>query len=76
MCVEVVQVIEWCIVVDIDDSELKVLCDGCVQYCVVELGEVLLVGGWVLNMVDFSDVYMIFFLLIEQVGLLKIGGEV
>lgn len=27
-------------------------------------------------MVDFSDVYMIFFLLIEQVGMLKLGGEV
>ncbi|WP_171922799.1 HlyD family secretion protein [Salmonella bongori] len=73
--VEAAQATERRIAADIDDSELKAPRDGRVQYRVAEPGEVLSAGGRVLNMVDLSDVYMIFFLPTEQAGQLKIGGE-
>jgi HlyD family secretion protein len=61
---------------DIDDSALKAPRDGRVQYRVAQPGEVLGVGGRVLNMVDLADVYMTFFLPTEAAGRLAIGDEV
>jgi HlyD family secretion protein len=61
---------------DIDDSALKAPRDGRVQYRVAQPGEVLGVGGRVLNMVDLVDVYMTFFLPTEAAGRLAIGDEV
>jgi HlyD family secretion protein len=61
---------------DIDDSSLKAPRDGRVQYRVAQPGEVLGVGGKVLNMVDLADVYMTFFLPTEAAGRLAIGDEV
>lgn len=52
------------------------LCDGWVQYCIVELGEVLLVGGKVFNVVDLFDVYMMFFLFEMVVGCVLFGVDV
>lgn len=62
--------------VDIDDSILRSPRDGRVQYRVAEPGEVVAAGGRVLNLVDLSEVYMVFFLPTEQAGRLAIGGEV
>lgn len=61
--------------VDIDDSSLTAPRKGRVQYRVAQPGEVLAVGGRVLNFVDLSDVYMYFFLPETQVGKLAIGSE-
>lgn len=61
---------------DIDDSSLKAPRDGRVQYRVSQPGEVLGIGGRVLNMVDLADVYMTFFLPTEAAGRLAIGDEV
>jgi HlyD family secretion protein len=60
---------------DIDDSVLRSPRDGRVQYRVAQPGEVLSPGGVVLNMVDLSDVYMIFFLPTEQAGRIALGTE-
>lgn len=61
---------------DIDDSALKAPRDGRIQYRVVQPGEVVGVGGKVLNMVDLGDVYMTFFLPTEAAGRLAMGSEV
>jgi len=61
--------------VDLADSELKAPREGRVQYRVAQPGEVLPVGGRVLNIVDLSDVYMNFFLPAEQAGRLTYGAE-
>ena len=61
---------------DIDDNALKAPRDGRVQYRVAQPGEVLGVGGKVLNMVDLADVYMTFFLPTEAAGRLAIGDDV
>jgi HlyD family secretion protein len=61
---------------DIDDSELRAPRDGRVQYRVAEPGEVLGVGGRVLNMVDLSDVYMTFFLPTEAAGKVALGSDI
>lgn len=61
---------------DIDDSVLKSPRDGRVQYRIAQPGEVLGAGGKVLNLVDLSDVYMIFFLPTEEAGRISLGGEV
>ena len=62
--------------VDIDDSVLKSPRDGRVQYRVAQPGEVLGVGGKVLNMVDLSEVYMTFFLSTVEAGRVAMGSEV
>jgi len=62
--------------VDIADSELKAPRDGRVQYRVAEVGEILGIGGVVLNMLDLSDVYMNFFLPTAAAGRVAIGSEV
>ena len=61
---------------EIDDSQLKAPRDGRVQFRVAQPGEVLGVGGRVLNMIDLSDVYMTFFLPTEAAGRLALGSEV
>ncbi|MDP1671334.1 MAG: HlyD family efflux transporter periplasmic adaptor subunit, partial [Alphaproteobacteria bacterium] len=61
---------------DIDDSVLKSPRDGRVQYRIAQPGEVVGAGGKVLNLVDLSDVYMIFFLPTEEAGRISLGGEV
>ena len=60
---------------DIDDSTLTVPRDGRVQYRVAQPGEVLGVGGKVLNIVDLGDVFMTFFLPTAAAGRLAIGAE-
>ncbi len=60
---------------DITASELKAPRDGRVQYRVAEPGEILGVGGIVLNMLDLSDVYMTFFLPTSSAGRVAIGSE-
>lgn len=61
---------------DIDDSTLTAPRDGRVQYRVAQPGEVLGVGGKVLNIVDLGDVFMTFFLPTEQAGRVALGAEV
>ncbi len=61
---------------DIDDSQLKAPRSGRVQYRVMQPGEVVGVGGAVLNVVDLSDVYMTFFLPTQVAGKVAIGSEV
>ncbi len=61
---------------DINDSTLRALRDGRVQYRIAEPGEVLGAGGRVLNMVDLADVYMTFFLPTLDAGRVKIGADV
>ncbi|MBT9369621.1 HlyD family efflux transporter periplasmic adaptor subunit [Rhizobium sp. CSW-27] len=61
---------------DINDSTLKAVRPGRVQYRVAEPGEVLAAGGRVLNLVDLSDVYMTFFLPTAEAGRVAIGTEV
>ena len=45
---------------DLDECALKAPRTGRVQYRVTEVGEVLGVGGKVLNLVDLADVYLTF----------------
>jgi HlyD family secretion protein len=61
---------------DIDDSQLTAPRAGRVQYRVAQPGEVLGAGGKVLNLVDLTDVYMIFFLPERQAGRVALGSEV
>ncbi|WP_454634782.1 HlyD family secretion protein [Bradyrhizobium cenepequi] len=64
------------ITADINDSVLRSPRYGRVQYRVSQPGEVLSAGGRVLNLVDLSEVYMVFFLPTEQAGRVAIGSEV
>lgn len=61
---------------DIADSLLRAPLNGRVQYRIAEVGEVLGMGGKVLNLVDLSDVYMTFFLPTAQAGKVALGQEV
>lgn len=61
---------------DIDDCALKAPRDGRVQYRITQVGEVLGVGGKVLNLVDLGDVYMTFFLPETAAGRVSMGSEV
>lgn len=61
---------------DIKDSTLKSPRDGRVQYRVAQPGEVLNAGGKVLNLIDFGDVYMSFFLPTASAGRVSMGAEV
>ena len=60
---------------DIRDSSLAAPRGGRVQYRIVQPGEVLGVGGKVLNLVDLSDVYMTFFLPTSATGAVQFGSE-
>ena len=61
---------------DIDDCTLRAPRNGRIQYRIAETGEVLGVGGKVLNLVDLSDVYMTFFLPETIVGRVALGSPV
>ncbi|MEQ5834262.1 biotin/lipoyl-binding protein [Marinobacter sp. NFXS9] len=61
---------------DMDDSELRADRVARVQYRIVEPGEVLGVGGKVLNLVDLTDVYMTFFLPTSEAGRVALGDDV
>lgn len=60
---------------DIADSTLVSPRDGRVQYRVAQPGEVLGVGGNVLNLVDLGDVYMTFFLPETVAGKVALGAD-
>ena len=62
--------------VDVADNELKAPRDGRIQFRVAQPGEVIGIGGRVLNMIDLSDVYMTFFLPSTAVGRVALGSEV
>jgi HlyD family secretion protein len=64
------------ILADINDSVLKAPRDGRVQYRIAQPGEVVGAGGRVLNMIDFTDVYMTFFLPTKTVGQIAEGSDV
>lgn len=61
---------------DIDDCSLRAPRNGRVQYRIAQVGEVLGVGGKVLNLVDLADVYMTFFIPETVAGRVAIGSEV
>ncbi len=60
---------------EIDDTHLVAPRDGRIQLRIAQPGEILSVGGRVLNLLDLSDVSMIFFLPETQAGRLAIGSE-
>ena len=61
---------------DLNDCALKAPRNGRVQYRITQVGEVLGVGGKVLNLVDLTDVYMTFFLPETAVGRVALGSDV
>lgn len=61
---------------DIKDSSLVAPRSGRIQYRIAQPGEVLGVGGKVLNLVDLSDVYMTFFLPTSATGAVQFGSEI
>lgn len=61
---------------DLDDMTLKAPAAGRVQFRIAEPGEVLPIGGKVVNLIDLSDVYMTFFLPTVAAGRVAIGDEV
>jgi HlyD family secretion protein len=61
--------------VDIDDGILVAPRRGRVQYRLAEPGEVLPPGGRVLDTIDLTDVYMLFYLPEDQAGKTTIGAE-
>ena len=60
----------------IDDTVLKAVRNGRVQYRIAQPGEVVSAGGKVLSMIDLSDVTITFFLPEEAAGRVAIGSEV
>ncbi len=62
--------------VDVADNELKAPRDGRIQFRVAQPGEVIGMGGRVLNMIDLSDVYITFFLPSTAAGRVALGSEV
>jgi HlyD family secretion protein len=61
--------------VDVDDGVLKAPRHGRIQYRMAEQGEVLPAGGRVLDMIDLTDVYMLFYLPEDEAGKATIGAE-
>jgi len=61
--------------VDIDDGILVAPRRGRVQYRLAEPGEVLAPGGRVLDTIDLTDVYMIFYLPEAEAGKVTVGAE-
>lgn len=61
---------------DLNDCTLKAPRNGRVQYRITQVGEVLGVGGKLLNLVDLADVYMTFFLPETAVGRVPLGSDV
>jgi HlyD family secretion protein len=61
--------------VDIDDGILVAPRRGRVQYRLAEPGEVLPPGGRVLDTIDLTDVYMLFYLPEAEAGKVTVGAE-
>ena len=61
--------------VDIDDGVLVAPRHGRVQYRLSEPGEVLPPGGRVLDTIDLTDVYMLFYLPEAEAGKVTVGAE-
>jgi HlyD family secretion protein len=61
--------------VDVEDGVLPAPRHGRVQYRMAEQGEVLPAGGRVLDMIDLTDVYMLFYLPEAEAGKVTIGSE-
>src|SRR5262249_48262439 len=61
--------------VDVEDGVLAAPRRGRIQYRLAEQGEVLPAGGRVLDMIDLTDVYMLFYLPEDQAGKTTIGAE-
>jgi HlyD family secretion protein len=61
--------------VDVEDGVLKAPRHGRIQYRLAEEGEVLPAGGRVLDMIDLTDVYMLFYLPENEAGKATIGAE-
>jgi HlyD family secretion protein len=61
--------------VDIDDGVLVAPRRGRVQYRLAEPGEVLAPGGRVLDTIDLTDVYMLFYLPEVEAGKVTVGAE-
>jgi HlyD family secretion protein len=61
--------------VDVKDGELVAPRRGRIQYRLAEQGEVLPSGGRVLDMIDLTDVYMLFYLPEADAGRVIIGAE-
>jgi HlyD family secretion protein len=61
--------------VDVEDGVLKAPRHGRIQYRMAEEGEVLPAGGRVLDMIDLTDVYMLFYLPEDQAGKATVGAE-
>jgi HlyD family secretion protein len=70
------QAMEGQIQAQIDDTVLKAVRSGRVQYRIAQPGEVIGAGGKVLSMIDLSDVTITFFLPEESAGRVAIGSEV
>jgi HlyD family secretion protein len=61
--------------VDVEDGVLVAPRHGRIQYRLAEQGEVLPAGGRVLDMIDLTDVYMLFYLPEDEAGKATIGAE-
>ena len=61
---------------DIDDSLLVAPREGRIQYKIAQSGEVIAVGGRILNLVDLTDAYLTFFLPETAAGRVRNGDEV
>ena len=74
--VAAIQASEGQIQAQIDDTVLKAVRSGRVQYRIAQPGEVVGAGGKVLSMIDLSDVTITFFLSEASAGRVPIGSEV
>jgi HlyD family secretion protein len=74
--VAAMQASEGQIQAEIDDTVLKAVRNGRVQYRIAQPGEVIGAGGKVLSMIDLSDVTVTFFLPEASAGRVAIGSEV
>lgn len=60
---------------DLADTVLKSPCGGRVEYRLAEPGEVIPAAGKVVTLLDITDVYMTFFLPMDQAGKVAIGAD-
>ena len=61
---------------DIDDSVLVAPREGRIQYKIAQDGEVIAMGGRLLNLIDLTDAYLTFFLPEAAAGRVRNGDEV
>jgi HlyD family secretion protein len=74
--VAAIQASEGQIQAQIDDTVLKAVRNGRIQYRIAQPGEVVGAGGKVLSMIDLSDVTITFFLPEAAAGRVALGSEV